>query len=359
MQLRYRKPFRFSLTLQIVKTALAAAISWWLTTVLFYNPYPYFAPLAAILTVQVTVADSLEKALQRIVGIVLGVSVSLLFGYWISIGALSIFIVVLIGMVIPNSLQLNTQITSQVAVSSLLVLAFGHHQGYAFGRIIETVIGCAVAIVINAFLIPPNPLPSVETSLLHLSKHAANTLKALVLLFEQKGGEMSGYDEVERLIIETEKSLEAMRLAEQSQKYSPFRAKIRGRLEVLSFGVNQLEKVTVQIRGIRRSLTDLRKMEGYESECMCIERICRALETTADCIEHFGELIIHESAENKEAQRVNVQHVESILFTCLNEMTRIKSPFVLREIGGILSDLNRIVKEVSSSKNRVATRKFF
>jgi hypothetical protein len=60
---------------------------------------------------------------------------------------------------------------------------------------------------------------------------AATTLKALVPLLEQKNSELTVYDKVDGLIQETEKSFQAMHLAKQSQKYSPFQTKVRKRLD--------------------------------------------------------------------------------------------------------------------------------
>lgn len=347
MKLSLERLTRFGLTLQIGKTALASTLSWWLATHFSFNDYPYFAPLAAILTVQVTVADSLEKAMQRIMGIILGVVVSLFIGQWLTIGTLSIFLVILIGMSVSNALRLNNQIASQVAVSSLLVLAFGHKQGYAFGRIVETVIGCAVAVGVNAFILPPNAIPSAEASLIQLSKRAASTLDAFDKLYRMEDSPLHADKEVESLISETGMSLQQMQLAKQSQKFSPFRSKARARLEAIAFGMNQLEKITLQIRGIRRSLIELRELEEYKIEYPKIEQIFVAFEATALCIDHFGTTIIHASAESKDRQRSYVKRAQALQLACLHGMTSVQSPLVLREIGGILTDLNRIVQEVS------------
>ncbi|AZN42651.1 FUSC family protein [Paenibacillus albus] len=349
MKLSLERLTRLGLTLQIGKTALASTLSWWLATHLSFNNYPYFAPLAAILTVQVTVADSLDKAMQRTMGIVLGVIVSLFIGQWLTIGPLSIFLVILIGMTISNALHLNYQIASQVAVSSLLVLAFGHKQGYAFDRIVETIIGCAVAVGINALILPPNAIPSAEASLIQLSKRAASTLDAFDKLYRQEDSPLHADKEVESLIHETGMSLQQMQLAKQSQKYSPFRAKATTRLEVIAYGMNQLEKVTLQIRGIRRSLIELREMEEYRIEYPRIEQIFEAFAATALCIDHFGVSIIHASTDSSERQLSYVERAQSLQLACLHGMTSVQSPLVLREIGGILTDLNRIVQEVSSS----------
>lgn len=350
MKLSHGTSTRYGATLQIGKTAFAASLSWWLATQLSFNNYPYFAPIAAILTVQVTVADSLEKALQRTMGIILGVTVSLLIGHWLMVGTLTIFLVILAGMAISNALRLNNQITTQVAVTSLLVLAFGHSQGYASGRIIETIIGCTAAIGINALVIPPNAIPGAEASLFNLSKQAASTLNAFVLLFSKEGSRLNHSDQVDRLINETRKSIQNLQLAKQSLKFSPFLSKVSSRLEILTYGMNHLEKITVQIRGIRRSLIDLREMEDYRKEIPNLERIFEALQATAACIDHFGEAAIYASSENKGSHSKNIHRAQSIQLACLNELTQATPPHILREIGAILTDLNRIVQEVSSDE---------
>ena len=62
--------------LQAAKTAVAAGISWFIAANLMGNSIPVFAPLAALLTVQVTVWDSVARGLQRVLGVVVGVLVA-------------------------------------------------------------------------------------------------------------------------------------------------------------------------------------------------------------------------------------------------------------------------------------------
>ncbi|SDP31126.1 hypothetical protein SAMN04487897_1781, partial [Paenibacillus sp. yr247] len=106
----------------------------------------------------------------------------------------------------------------------------------------------------------------------------------------------------------------------------------------------------VQIRGIRRSLTDLREIEDDTLQYPKIERILAALETAAVCIDHFGEMIIHASTEREERQKTYIQRAQTAQLACLDEMLQAGSPPVLREIGAILTDLNRILIEVSSER---------
>src|SRR5271154_6776216 len=66
------------------KAAVAAGIAW--AVALAVNPHsrPYFAPLAVILIVQPTVYDSLSRAFQRVVGVVLGVGAALAVSHFLA-----------------------------------------------------------------------------------------------------------------------------------------------------------------------------------------------------------------------------------------------------------------------------------
>jgi uncharacterized membrane protein YgaE (UPF0421/DUF939 family) len=338
---------RFGLTLQIFKTALAAAVSWFIAASLLQAEYPYFAALAAILTVQVTVADSVDKATQRIVGIVGGVLLSMLMGHWFKVGSVSIFFVILIGMGISKALRMNPQIISQVAISSFLVLAFGQsEEGYAFARILETILGSGIAVLINALIIPQNAIPDVESCIITFSGLSAKTLKSLNALLDNNGGRRkTGRSEVDALIKETEYCQQTLQLVEQSLKYNPFLTHKRTRLSRLAVSVGKLEHITVQIRGIRRGLADLQLSETFQLEYNNMQQLKRAMEATAECIAAFGETIVDSSVSNLRILCQCVQEARAEQASCMKDFKNISSPQTLRDVGSILTDLSRIVTE--------------
>jgi uncharacterized membrane protein YgaE (UPF0421/DUF939 family) len=341
---------KYGLTLQIVKTAFAAAFSWLVATSLLHSEYPYFAAVAAILTVQVTVADSVDKATQRIIGIIGGVLLSMLLGHWFKVGAVSIFFIILIGMGISKALRMNPQIISQVAISSLLVLAFGHtSEGYAYERIIETVLGSVIAVLINALIVPRNAVPEVERSLLTFSSLCAATLVSLTALLDEGGpGRKTGRAEVDALIREADLCRKALELAEQSLKYNPLLTHKRVRLSQLKKSFRQLEMITIQIRGIRRSLADLQANPSVQLEQTLVAPLKLAMEVTARCIAAYGETVIHASEDNlKRLQEVNHQALAA-QDRCLNKLHHITSLATLRDMGSILTDLGRIASETQS-----------
>jgi len=341
---------KLGLTLQIVKTAFAAASSWLIATNLLHSEYPYFAAVAAIITVQVTVADSVDKATQRIIGIIGGVLVSMLLGHWFRIGALSIFFIILIGMAIAKALRMNPQIISQVAISSLLVLAFGQtREGYAFERIIETILGSAIAVLINALIVPQNAVPDVERSIITYSNLSAATLISLTALLEEIGNSTkTGRAEVDALIQEAEKCRKALELAEQSLKYNPLLTHQRVRLSQLTESIHQLGSITIQIRGIRRSLADFRTNSHFELEQTFIQQLKLAMEASANCIVAYGQTAISASEENLNTLEAAIHEALLKQESCLNYLHQITSLATLRDMGSILTDLSRIVSETGS-----------
>ncbi|QMU29150.1 FUSC family protein [Adhaeribacter radiodurans] len=341
---------RFGLTLQILKTALAASLSWVIATSLLHSEYPYFAAVAAIITVQVTVADSVNKATQRIIGIMGGVLLSMLLGQWFQVSAFSIFFIILIGMGIAKALRMNQQIISQVAISSLLVLAFGQtKEGYAYERIIETIIGSVIAVIINALIVPQNAVPDVERSILTFSKLAAATLASLTAVLDTSGSKRkTGRSEVDILIKEAEKCEDTLDLANQSLKYNPLLTHQRVRLRQLTENIVQLQRITIQIRGIRRGLIDLQSIAHYQLEPTYLEQLIKAMETTAQCIAAYGQTAIHASEENVNTLQEAIHLALSEQAQSLNILSKINSLATLRDLGSILTDLGRIVSETAS-----------
>ncbi|MCL6454297.1 MAG: FUSC family protein [Alicyclobacillus sp.] len=343
---------RIGLTLHVLKSALAAGLAWYVAPFLTHNHYPYFAALGAILTVQVTVADSIQKGVQRVVGIIGGVVVSLVVGHWLALSPFAVGLVVLIGMAVSTGLRLNPQITSQVAVSSLLVLAFGRTPGYALGRIVDTAIGCAIAVVINSLVVPPNPIHEAEDQILNLGRDAETVLEHLAVAYQEQSLRPVDLPYVQALVDQTEKTYRTVELVRQSLRFSPFLRGRRSRFVQLAQTISRMEHITVQIRGIARGLVDLGR------DLPPSPNLIAAFQATAPCIALFANAMVdgkqtrstegpNDSAAAAARLYEAVQAARARQQVCLMDLQRVESPAVMRDVGGILTDLNRILREVS------------
>jgi uncharacterized membrane protein YgaE (UPF0421/DUF939 family) len=165
-----------------LKTALAASIAWELGALVpGGTAHPYFAPLAALLSMQITVAESIAGAAQRVAGIVAGVGVAMVVTRITGASAPGIGLLVLLSLVVGARLRLGPQAVSQVAISALLVMFVGNASSfsYAGSRIVESIVGALVGVAVNALLIPPSTLPQALKARQTLGEAVAAALHGL------------------------------------------------------------------------------------------------------------------------------------------------------------------------------------
>jgi uncharacterized membrane protein YccC len=151
--------------LRTAKTTLAAVVAFALADLLHTSAQPILAPLTALLVVQLTLYSTLTSGLDRIASVVTGVLVAVgvaeLTGLtWWSLGA-----VVGISLVVGRLMRLGSNLL-EVPISAMLVLAAASTsegftpgspglQSTALGRVVETLIGAAVGILVNVVIAPP------------------------------------------------------------------------------------------------------------------------------------------------------------------------------------------------------------
>jgi uncharacterized membrane protein YgaE (UPF0421/DUF939 family) len=157
---------------------MAALVAWYVASLIFGDQKPIFAAIAALIVVQPSINQSLGKAIERSVGTVLGVAIAfaatLLFGTsgWI------VLVAVIAAIIIAWTLKLTPATASQIALSSMLVLALGSVTPlYALDRIMETILGAAVGLVINALIAPPVALEPANRAVSELGGNVAQILE--------------------------------------------------------------------------------------------------------------------------------------------------------------------------------------
>jgi uncharacterized membrane protein YgaE (UPF0421/DUF939 family) len=162
----------------MLKTIAAAVAAWYLTLLIVPDEKPIFAVMAAIIVVQPSVNQSLGRALERSIGTILGVVValgaSMAFGAPAWLVILAISIAIFVGWIF----KFTPATSNQIAISAMLVIAIGAATPeYALHRIIETMVGVVVGLIINAAIVPPVILtPAVEAAA-KLTDHIASVLE--------------------------------------------------------------------------------------------------------------------------------------------------------------------------------------
>ena len=140
-----------SVAVPLVQTALAAGLSWFVAVHLFGHRAPLFAPVAAIVSIDMTVGQRLRRAIELIVGASVGVGVATLLISTIGMGPSQIGLVVGLATSVAVLLNGRAVINVQAAVSAILVATLyvpGDTSG--IDRLVDGLIGAGIGLVIDA-----------------------------------------------------------------------------------------------------------------------------------------------------------------------------------------------------------------
>jgi uncharacterized membrane protein YccC len=164
--------------LQMLKTIIAAVAAWYTALLVVPGEKPIFAVMAAIIVVQPSVNQSIGKALERSIGTILGVIVAL--GASMAFGAPGWLVIVAISVAIFLGwlFKFTAATSNQIAISAMLVIVIGAATPtYALHRILETLVGVIVGLIINAIIVPPVALKPAVDATATLTDHVASVLE--------------------------------------------------------------------------------------------------------------------------------------------------------------------------------------
>jgi uncharacterized membrane protein YgaE (UPF0421/DUF939 family) len=143
----------------ILQTAAGAVAAYYVALALpLSDPRPVFASIAAVICLGASFSRRGRRAIELICGVVLGLTVADLLLSVIGAGPVQIGLMVVLAMGAAVVLGGGELFVSEAAVSALL-LASLHASGASFSpdRIIEALVGGAVALAVGSLMLPPDP----------------------------------------------------------------------------------------------------------------------------------------------------------------------------------------------------------
>ncbi|MES2172058.1 MAG: FUSC family protein [Actinomycetota bacterium] len=129
---------------------------------------------------QPSVNQSLFKGVERSVGVIVGVLIAYAAGTAFGHDAWVVLAVIVVSLMLSWLLRLSPGSSNQIPISAMLVLAIGAQtHDYALNRILETVIGAVIGLIVNAAIVPPVLAGPAHDAVTKLADEVAGTLRAV------------------------------------------------------------------------------------------------------------------------------------------------------------------------------------
>jgi uncharacterized membrane protein YccC len=258
------------------------------------DPPPLIAALTALLVVQATLSSTLVNGVQRVLSVVAGVALAVLFVAvvgltWWSLGAL-----VAAAILVGQLLRLGPHLV-EVPISAMLVLGVGASGAESVGgdRVLETLLGAAVGMLVNV-LFPPAvqtryAVRSVERfagEIAALLDDAATTLAAGPVTPEQSGRWLQDARRLNRHVPRLDRALAH---AEESRRLNVRALRSPWATTGMRAGLDALEYTSVSLRTLFRAIDDAtRERTGVQDDADYADTVRR---TTATLLARMGTVV--------------------------------------------------------------------
>ncbi|HLK96023.1 MAG TPA: FUSC family protein [Nocardioidaceae bacterium] len=244
----------------------AAATAAYVTALaLFPDTKPLLAPLTALLVVQLTPVSLLASGADRVLSVVIGVSVAALFATVVDLTWWSLAIMIAVSILIGQVLRIAANLI-EVPISAMLVLGVGSlaADSAAWQRFSETLVGAGVGVASNLLFPPKVGAQDAGRAIEGLGKDLADLLDRAGDQLADEDADSSSLresalawlDEARRLTHGIPEVGTALLRAEESRRLNLRAAGTVDPGPGLRQGLEALEHSAVAIRSMFRSIVD-------------------------------------------------------------------------------------------------------
>lgn len=246
--------------LQLAKTILATLLAWFAASLIYPDQQPIFAAIAAIIVIQPSVNQSLGKALERSIGVILGVGVALLATLLLGSHSWLVLAAVIVAFIAAWIFKFTPATANQIAISAMLVIAIGSATPeYATERIVETVVGAVIAFIVNAAIVPPVAMAPSQRAVAELGAEIASILEDIgsVLRRSTSYEVLNNIYRRSRALRQKFNAADAtIKSAQESLRFNVIKGKHQRALDAEAKLLNQLAVLVTRTIGVSRGVRD-------------------------------------------------------------------------------------------------------
>ena len=272
----------------ILQTAVAASLAWTLATMVLGHERPFFAAIAAVISLGVTVGREGRQAAELVFGVACGLAVADLIVVVIGTGPVQIAVVVALAMGAAVLLNGATLLVTEAGITALFtVMLDPSTYGTSPERFVDALVGSGVALGITA-LFPNSPRHIVERAAHPIFGDLAAVLEETkaALLAGDLGMAGQALDRARGLDVRVGELKEALDAGYKTVRLSPPRRRDLGYLDHYATAADQLDLAVRNTRVLARAAVSLVR-EGKEAP----ERLAETISDLARAVEALGDYL--------------------------------------------------------------------
>lgn len=333
--------------LQVVKTSIAAVAAWLVAIAVLPQEVPIFATIAALLVVQPSVNQSLGKAIERSVGVIAGVLVALGAALLFGNSAWLVLLAIIVSIFLAWALRLTPGSSNQLPISAMLVLSIGSATpAYAADRILETLIGAAIGVAINAAIVPPLLTAPGHLAVTRLAQRIATELERLATAISERQTrqDLENVLNAARELRQLQRgAADAVAQGEESLQLNPRRSRHRDILEADIALMKRIDPLVTRVIGMARAVRD-----HYDTN-LADDSTAQAIATELSRAAHDLRLLV------KLSRDIPGPTAEvGLTLSAADELPALTAPLVIVApnpqhwilIGSLMEDLRRVREEI-------------
>ena len=279
----------------ILHTSVAAAAAWLVATELLGHPDPFFAPIAAVVTLGLTVGERGRRAVEVAVGVALGIAIADALVALIGTGTWQLAVVVGLAMLGATLLGGGPLVASQAAASAVLVATLQPPDGgFDFDRFVDALVGGGCALIVAMVLLPVNPVRLVRERTRPALDSMARALERIATAIEERSGKEADAALMAVASVDSlhDVMLEALDAAGEAARLTPRRRGVRSNLQRYAVAGGELGLAIENIRALARGA-----VRAVDLEDAVPPEACRAIRELATAVRGLGDYLDGGDAE--------------------------------------------------------------